>query len=149
MPLLLDEHPHRRFNPLTREWILESPHRAKRPWQGQVEPPPQENRPSFDPQCYLCPGNVRANGEHNPPYASTYVFDNDFPALLKDTPEGDYQPHALIRAESERGLARVVCFTPRHDLTLAEMDTSIIRHVVDAWVEQYQDLAQKPFLRYV
>jgi UDPglucose--hexose-1-phosphate uridylyltransferase len=149
MTLSLDDHPHRRFNPLTREWILVSPHRAKRPWQGQVEQPPQEARPTYDPTCYLCPGNVRANGEHNPVYDSTFVFDNDFPALLGDIPTADYHPSPLIRAESERGTARVVCFTPRHDLTLAEMDTGTIRHVVDTWVEQYADLARKPFIGYV
>jgi UDPglucose--hexose-1-phosphate uridylyltransferase len=147
--LSLDEYPHRRYNPLTREWILVSPHRARRPWQGQVEEPPRDDRPTYDPACYLCPGNVRANGEHNPQYESTYVFDNDFPALLSDIPTGEYPPHPLIRAESERGLARVVCFTPRHDLTLAEMDTPTIRRVVDAWVEQYADLARKPFIAYV
>lgn len=147
--LQLDESPHRRYNPLTREWILVSPHRAKRPWQGQVETTPPENRPGYDPTCYLCPGNVRANGEKNPGYESTYVFDNDFPALLPDAPVGEYRPHPLIRAESERGTARVVCFTPRHDLTLAQMDVPTIRHVVDAWVEQYEELAQKPFISYV
>ncbi len=149
MVLALDEHPHRRYNPLTREWILASPHRARRPWQGQVEKPSQEERPAYDPACYLCPGNVRANGEHNPQYESTYVFDNDFPALLPDIPQGDYSAGQLIHAESERGLARVVCFTPRHDLTLAEMDTPTIRRVIDTWVDQYADLGSKPFIRYV
>ncbi|MEP7289805.1 MAG: UDP-glucose--hexose-1-phosphate uridylyltransferase [Chloroflexota bacterium] len=149
MTLLLDEQPHRRFNPLTREWVLVSPHRAKRPWQGQVEAVAQETLPTYDPTCYLCPGNVRANGERNPLYESTYVFDNDFPALLPDTPQGDYSPHPLIHAESERGLARVLCFTPRHDLTLAKMDTPTIRHVVDTWVGQYAELAHKPFIGYV
>ncbi len=149
MALVLDEHPHRRYNPLTREWILVSPHRAKRPWQGQTETPPRDDRPIYDPTCYLCPGNIRANGQHNPQYESTYVFDNDFPALLPDIPSDDYQPNPLLRAQSERGLARVVCFTPRHDLTLAEMDTPTIRHVVDAWVEQYADIGQRPFIGYV
>jgi len=147
--LKLDETPHRRFNPLTREWILVSPHRAKRPWQGQVEEPVREDRPIYDPSCYLCSGNVRANGEKNPAYSTTYVFDNDFPALLEDVPTGSYQPHPLIQAESERGIARVLCFTPRHDLTLAEMDTATIRVVVDAWVEQFIDLGKQPFIRYV
>ncbi len=145
----LGESPHRRYNPLTREWILVSPHRAKRPWQGQVETPPQEHLPAYDPTCYLCPRNVRANGEKNPDYESTYVFDNDFPALLPDIPTAEYSPHPLLHAESERGTARVLCFTPRHDLTLARMDVSTIRRVVDAWVGQYQELAQKPFISYV
>ncbi|HLY28089.1 MAG TPA: UDP-glucose--hexose-1-phosphate uridylyltransferase [Aggregatilineales bacterium] len=149
MSFQFDQHPHRRYNPLTREWILVSPHRALRPWQGQVERPAQEDRPTYDPTCYLCPGNVRANGQHNPAYTSTFVFDNDFPALLPDSPGGEYNPHPLIRAEGERGTARVVCFTPRHDLTLAEMATGTIRQVVEAWVEQYQELAQKPYIAYV
>jgi UDPglucose--hexose-1-phosphate uridylyltransferase len=149
MPLTLDEHPHRRYNPLTREWVLVSPHRAKRPWQGQVEEPPREDRPTYDPTCYLCPGNVRTSGAKNANYTSTFVFDNDFPALLQDTPDGEYQPHPLMRAESERGTARVVCFSPRHDLTLAEMDVPSIRLVVDTWIEQYKDLAQKPNIGYV
>ncbi|MCC7452381.1 MAG: UDP-glucose--hexose-1-phosphate uridylyltransferase [Anaerolineae bacterium] len=149
MGLVLDEHPHRRYNPLTREWILVSPHRAKRPWQGQVEEAPRDDRPVYDPTCYLCPGNVRANGEHNPAYESTYVFDNDFPALLPDIPTGDYKPTPLIQAESEQGTARVVCFSPRHDLTLAEMDTPTIRQVVDAWIEQYIDLGSKGYIGYV
>src|SRR5258708_1264283 len=147
--LKLDESPHRRYNPLTREWILVSPHRAKRPWQGQVEDPPREDRPTYDPTCYLCPGNVRANGEKNPAYSATYVFDNDFPALMEDISPGSYQPHPLIHAESERGIARVLCFTPRHDLTLAEMDIQTIRQVVDAWVEQFNDLGKQPFISYV
>src|SRR5579859_7442747 len=149
MSFQFDQHPHRRYNPLTREWILVSPHRALRPWQGQVERPAQEDRPTYDPTCYLCPGNVRANGQQNPAYTSTFVFDNDFPALLPDSPGGEYNPHPLIRAEGERGTARVVCFTPRHDLTLAEMATGTIRQVVEAWVEQYQELAQKPYIAYV
>src|SRR5579859_7087167 len=149
MSFQFDQHPHRRYNPLTREWILVSPHRALRPWQGQVERPAQEDRPTYDPTCYLCPGNVRANGQQNPAYTSTFVFDNDFPALLPDSPGGEYNPHPLIRAEGERGTARVVCFTPRHDLTLAEMATGTIRQVVEAWVEQYQELAQKPDISYV
>ncbi|HVO41769.1 MAG TPA: galactose-1-phosphate uridylyltransferase, partial [Aggregatilineales bacterium] len=149
MPFTLDEHPHRRFNPLTREWVLVSPHRARRPWQGQVETTPPETRPRYDPTCYLCPGNVRANGEHNPAYPSTYVFDNDFPAMLADIPTGSYEPHPLLKAESERGLARVLCFTPRHDLTLAEMDLPMIRAVVETWIGQYEELAAYDFLSYV
>jgi len=149
MSLTLSEHPHRRFNPLTREWVLVSPHRTKRPWLGQVETPPQENRPTYDPECYLCPANKRANGEHNPNYESTYVFENDFPAILPDTPPGDYSPHPLITAQSERGRARVVCFSPRHDLTLAEMDTPSIRKVVDAWANEFAELAGQPHIGYV
>lgn len=105
--------PHRRYNPLTDEWMLVSPHRATRPWQGQVEPVPPENRPQYDPTCYLCPGNVRANGEHNRQYASTYVFDNDFAALLPNVTPNSFDEGGLLRAESEAGICRVVCFSPR------------------------------------
>src|SRR5262245_42214690 len=136
----LAEHPHRRLNPLTGEWVLVSPHRTKRPWQGQVERLPQEQRPQFDPTRYLCPGNVRANGEHNPQYANTFVFTNDFAALLPDTPEAVASlmgvSHPLFRTQSERGTCRVVCFSPRHDLTLPEMAVSDIRAVVDVWAKQ-------------
>ncbi|MCE7947297.1 MAG: UDP-glucose--hexose-1-phosphate uridylyltransferase [Chloroflexi bacterium CFX4] len=149
MAFSLSDHPHRRFNPLSGEWILVSPHRTKRPWQGQIETPPAEVRPEYDPQCYLCPSNVRANGEQNPEYASTYVFTNDFPALLPETPYGTHAPHPLLRAESERGTARVVCFSPRHDLTLAEMETPAIRLVVDEWCRQYAELAALPNISYV
>ena len=145
----LSEHSQRRYNPLTREWILVSPHRAKRPWQGQVEAAAPEKKPTYDPTCYLCPGNVRANGDHNPSYDHTFVFDNDFPALLSDVQPGIYQPRPLIYAETERGLCRVVCFSPRHDLTLAQMDQAAIRRVIDAWFEQYTDLGAKPFIDYV
>jgi UDPglucose--hexose-1-phosphate uridylyltransferase len=149
MTFSLSDHPHRRFNPLSGEWILVSPHRTKRPWQGQIETPPAEVRPEYDPQCYLCPSNMRANGEQNPEYASTYVFTNDFPALLPETPDGTHTPHPLLRAESERGTARVVCFSPRHDLTLAEMETPAIRLVVEEWCRQYDELANLPNISYV
>lgn len=145
----LNEQSQRRYNPLTREWVLVSPHRAKRPWQGQVEAAPVDRKPSYDPTCYLCPGNVRANGDHNPAYEHTFVFDNDFPALLADQEPGHYKPHPLIFAETERGICRVLCFSPRHDLTLAQMDQNSIRLVVDAWIEQYNELGEKPFISYV
>lgn len=146
---LLDEQPHRRFNPLIQEWILISPHRAKRPWQGQTETPTPDERPHYDPGCYLCPGNIRANGEINPHYESTYVFDNDFPALLPDSPAGDYHPHELVHAQGEQGTTRVLCFSPRHDLTLAQMDTATIRTVVDLWVNEYRTLADRDYISYV
>jgi UDPglucose--hexose-1-phosphate uridylyltransferase len=149
MPLILNEHPHRRYNPLTREWVLVSPHRAKRPWQGQVETTPAENLPSYDPSCYLCPGNIRANGNRNPAYTATYVFPNDFPALLTDTPGEVYSPHPLLKAQGERGIARVVCFSPRHDLTLALLPAAEIRLVIEEWCRQYSDLATQPHISYV
>ena len=142
------EHPHRRYNPLSREWVLVSPHRTKRPWQGQVETTAPEGRPAYDPKCYLCPGNVRANGEHNPQYEQTFVFENDFAALLPDTPHGSYE-QGLLRAESERGLARVVCFSPRHDLTLAQIDLDTLSAVVDVWAAQYEELGALPDITHV
>ena len=136
------EHPHRRYNPLTGDWILVSPHRNKRPWQGQVERPPQETRPAYDPTCYLCPGNERAGGKRNPDYASTFVFTNDFSALLPDSPAAPAGGSPLMRAESEQGNCRVICFSPRHDLTLPEMPVEDIRHVVDVWAEQIVELGK-------
>lgn len=147
--LNLSDYSQRRYNPLTREWVLVSPHRTKRPWQGQVEKPSVERAPAYDPNCYLCPGNLRANGEHNPDYKATFAFDNDYPALLSEVEVGSYQPHALIYAESERGVCRVLCFSPRHDLTLAQMDQPSIRRVIDAWIEEYKTLGAKSFIHYV
>src|SRR3990172_4256308 len=112
--------PHRRYNPLTNEWILVSPHRTQRPWLGQGEKLPPESRPTYDPTCYLCPGNERGGGEHNPHYEHTFVFNNDYAALLPDTPSLPLDQNGLIRARSERGICRVICFSPRHDLTLPD-----------------------------
>ncbi len=143
------EHPHRRYNPLTREWVLVSPHRTKRPWQGQVEKLPAETRLPYDPKCYLCPGNERAGGHHNPAYTRTFVFENDFAALLPATPAGGAQPHDLLKAEAVSGICRVICFSPRHDLTVAEMETPDLRAVVDTWAEQYEELNATPGIAYV
>jgi len=142
-------HPHRRFNPLRREWVLVSPHRTQRPWQGQVEPTPSETSLSFDPHCYLCPGNERAGGARNPQYTSTFVFDNDFAALRPDTPPGDLREGELLRAQSEAGRCRVVCFSPQHDLTLARMSVDEIKAVVDTWCEESSQLAEQPNMRSV
>lgn len=144
-----NEHPHRRFNPLTDEWILVSPQRAKRPWQGQTEDIPEEVRPSYDPNCYLCPGNSRSGGQQNPQYEGTFVFDNDFPALLPENEPGTQASHQLFKSESERGICRVICFSPRHDWTLAHMPVADIVRVVDVWAEQTTDLAQRDWLTYV
>ena len=137
------DHPHRRYNPLTGEWVLVSPHRTKRPWQGQVEKPPQEERPRYDPHCYLCPGNKRAGDAQNPKYDSTFVFTNDFSALLPDTPTAGDSGDPLLRTESTQGTCRVICFSPRHDLTLPEMELADIRTVIDVWAEQVTELGQR------
>ena len=149
MTLNLKDHPHRRYNPLTREWVLVCPHRTQRPWQGQVEKIVPEHQPVYDPACYMCPGNVRAGRSHNPPYTSTLVFDNDFSALLPETPTFETSKEGLILAQTERGICRVLCFSPRHDLTLARMDTPDIRQVVDLWVNQYAELGDLSFINYV
>lgn len=145
----LFKQPHRRYNPLTGEWILVSPHRTQRPWQGQVEKTVQEHAPAYDPACYLCPGNPRAGGNITPKYESVYIFENDYPALLPDTPEASFENDGLLIARSERGLAKVICFSPRHDLTLARMETKDIRTVVDAWAEQYTALGSLDFINHV
>ena len=145
----LSDHPHRRFNPLTREWILVSPHRTQRPWLGQVERPATERRPSYDLQCYLCPGNLRAGGTRNPQYGGTFVFDNDFAALLPGVPTGELRQGDLMIARSEPGICRVVCFSPDHSLTLPQMAEADIRKVVDVWAEQYQELGSRPEINYV
>jgi UDPglucose--hexose-1-phosphate uridylyltransferase len=142
--------PHRRLNRLTGEWVLVSPHRTQRPWQGQVEDAPAAGRPAYDPTCYLCPGNPRAGGAQTPAYTSTYVFDNDFAALLPDVPQArSADPAGLLVAESERGICRVVCFSPRHDLTLGGMSNGELRTVVDTWVGQYDELAGVDWIGHV
>jgi len=145
------EFPHRRYNPLTRDWVLVSPHRTQRPWLGQVEKTPPENLPAYDPTCYLCPGNSRAGGVRNPNYVSTFVFDNDFSALLPPEPgfasKGMDSP--LYKVEPESGICRVVCFSPRHDLTLPQMTQKEVEAVVRTWNEQSQVLGGMEYVRYV
>jgi len=145
----LNEHPHRRYNPLNGEWVLISPHRAKRPWQGQVEKTIAEKIPSYDHSCYLCPGNSRIGGETNPKYENTYVFKNDFSALVEDTPQGEFSIDDIFLAKSEKGICRVICFSPDHNLTIPEMETDQIKKVVDVWQEQYVELASKENIAYV
>jgi len=147
-------HPHRRLNPLTGEWVLVSPQRTQRPWQGQVEDPPLDTRPQYDPHCYLCPGNTRAGNVQNPHYEGTFVFTNDFAALLPDVPQTPSPPVAdditgLLKTQPEAGTCRVICFSPRHDLTLPEMSVPALRRVVDVWAAQYLELGAMPNINYV
>ncbi len=143
---------HRRYNPLTREWILVSAQRTARPWKGEVEAVLPVVRPRYEPDCYLCPGNLRANGERNPQYDGTFVFDNDFAALQPNAPGMDQASlvqSPLLIHHPERGVCRVICFSPRHDLTLAELEVPDILRVVDVWVQQYLELGVLPFISYV
>jgi UDPglucose--hexose-1-phosphate uridylyltransferase len=133
--------PHRRRNLLTGEWLLVSPHRAKRPWQGEAAPPPAPPPPRHDPACHLCPGNTRATGEANPDYSGTFVFANDFAALLDQG--GACDPHPLFEAAPARGEARVICFAPDHGATLARLDQDALAGVVDCWCNQSADLGAK------
>ena len=144
----LANHPHRRLNALTGDWILVSPHRNARPWQGQLDDAVREPVPTHDPGCYMCPGNHRASGERNPEYTSTYAFTNDYPALMPATPVETLEEE-LLAAAGESGICRVVCFSPRHDLTLARMPVEGIRRVVDLWVVERAELARLPDIRYV
>lgn len=145
---MLPAGPHRRYNPLLDEWVLVSPQRLERPWQGLVEPPEPEALPRYDTTCYLCPGNERANGARNPAYASTFAFDNDFPALLPDTQPEEAGDGVMV-ARAERGTCRVLCFTPRHDLSLARMTVAEIRGVVEAWALESAALTGRDAIAYV
>jgi UDPglucose--hexose-1-phosphate uridylyltransferase len=146
---LLQEVPHRRFNPLTREWVVVSPHRTKRPWLGKVEKPAASNLPTYDPSCYLCPGNERAEGARNPKYTSTFVFDNDYAALLPDAPDFEEDEGGLLVARSEKGICRVICFLPRHDLTIPRMSPEAIGEVIGVWAAEYRRLGEIDWVRHV
>ncbi len=148
--------PHRRFNPLTHQWVLVSPQRGKRPWLGQVEKTPPETLQKYDPACYLCPGNERAGGIRNPAYTGSFVFDNDFAALLAEVPadvltlsETSGSPHPLLVIETESGVCRVICFSPRHDLTLPELSQAEVETVVATWTAQTVEIASLPGIQYV
>jgi UDPglucose--hexose-1-phosphate uridylyltransferase len=146
---LLQEVPHRRMNPLTREWVVVSPHRTKRPWLGKVEKAAASNLPEYDPTCYLCPGNERAAGARNRKYTSTFVFDNDYAALLPNEPDFDVDEGSLLVARSERGICRVICFLPRHDLTIPRMTVEAIGEVIAVWTAEYRRLGAIDWVRHV
>jgi UDPglucose--hexose-1-phosphate uridylyltransferase len=148
LPAKLTDTPHRRRNPLTGEWVLVSPHRTQRPWQGQVERRSPAASVSYDPSCYLCPGNERAGGQRNPAYESTFTFTNDYSAL-KPIDQPIQYSQGLLVAESEAGVCKVVCFSPRHDLTLARMSADETSAVIDVWMQIYRELGAQPGIRYV
>ena len=137
------DHPHRRYNPLTDQWVLVSPHRAKRPWQGQQEKVNEEQKPSHDPNCYLCPRNKRITGELNPDYHKPYVFKNDFSALLEDTPAPQNNDNPLFQSSQARGESHVICFSPDHSKTLPLLTALEIEEVIKVWQEQLRELGQK------
>lgn len=148
MKSLLYDESHRRYNILTGEWVQVSPHRTKRPWQGQVEKVSEARRPQYDESCYLCPGNTRAGGKINPDYSSTYSFVNDFAALQTDVEDIHFK-EGLLEAKSEKGICKVICFSPRHDLTLPEMPQSQIEAVVKLWIREFKELSAVDFIHHV
>lgn len=141
--------PHRRFNPLTNDWVLVSPQRTQRPWLGQVEKTQEEHLPQYDPTCYLCPGNERAGGLKNPHYSSTFVFDNDYAGLVPTVEEPTHEASPLLRSEPMPGKCRVVCFHPRHDLTLPRMTIPDIETVIQTWTNETQALGALDYINYV
>ncbi len=145
----LKEHPHTRKNILTGDWILVSPHRMKRPWQGKVEELPNEERPSYEPTCNLCPSNKRSDGTINPAYVNSFVFTNDFSALLSETKDGNVNVDDLLVAKSESGVCRVICFSPDHSLTLPLMSEADIIKVIELWQNEFSDLSSNTSIKYI
>ena len=145
----VNEHSHTRLNILTGDWILVSPHRTKRPWQGKTETVPEDDRPAYDPTCYLCPGNTRADGSVNPVYDTSFVFTNDYSALLENTPEGSIDIDGLLKASSEKGICKVISFSPDHSLTLPRLTVSAIEAVIRLWTKEFETLASNPLIKYI
>ncbi|QOD62351.1 UDP-glucose--hexose-1-phosphate uridylyltransferase [Polaribacter haliotis] len=144
----LQDYSHKRFNILTGEWVLVSPHRAKRPWQGQNEEISTEKRPSYDESCYLCATNTRINGEVNPDYKDVFIFTNDFAALQKDSPKFNVND-GLLQAKSENGICKVICFSPDHSKSLADMEVADIKKVVNTWQKEYVSIGEIEGINYV
>lgn len=144
----MNEQPHRRLNILTGEWILVSPHRTKRPWQGKMETVQNDQLPSYDENCYLCPGNTRAGGVKNDEYTKPHAFVNDFSALLSDIPNEHYK-EGLLEGKSEAGICKVMCFSPDHSKTLPVMSTNEITDVISLWQQEYQDLGARKEINHV
>jgi len=145
----LPDNVHRRYNPLTGEWVLVSPHRNKRPWNGKIEKTNLEEKLPYDPACYLCPGNVRAGGKENPEYENIFVFDNDYAALQTDIHAFEYEKGNLIKAKSEQGKCRVICFSSLHNLSIPQMDVKHIKKVVEAWCSEYKELGKENNINYI
>ena len=144
------ENPHRRFNPLSGDWVIVSPHRSARPWDGQLEPSDTGEQLPYEPDCYLCPTNTRAGGEQNPDYQTTHVFTNDFAALLPDpSSAAESDPDGLLISEPERGICRVICYSPRHDLSLARMTPPQVEPIITTWIDEYRSLATHDFINHV
>ncbi|PID68570.1 MAG: galactose-1-phosphate uridylyltransferase [Flavobacteriales bacterium] len=144
----LNTHPHRRYNILTEEWVLVSPHRTKRPWQGKTETSDKKKQITYDPECYLCPTNTRAGGAVNDDYKNTFVFKNDFGALLEDTPLFDFKD-GLLKAEGEKGICKVVCFSPNHSLTIPDMEIEDLKKVVTVWKKEFKELSEISGINYI
>ena len=144
-----NDFPHRRYNPLTAEWVKVSPHRTKRPWNGQTEKSSANILPEYEKTCYLCPGNERAGGNSNPGYKGVYVFDNDYAALLPDTETFEINENDFIRGKTEKGICRVICYTEKHNCTMAQMKTDEIISIIEIWKREYTGLSEKDFINHI